>query len=214
MLLLCWQQLMTTPAHLIFNLALYDRQQIPHSFSAVLWGALVPDLPIMLMFAWEKLVMAKPLDIIRYEIYVSDPWRAIIDTPNSIPFILIGLLAVLAFQSTWFKLRPKLGLTLPQVEWVKLFFISMLGHVVLDLPVHIEDAHRHLFPFSNYKFISSFSYWNNDHHAQLILLIEIVLLIVASHILWHRRPSRPGHRLLLAVISLYVAVFCVRYVLI
>lgn len=205
---------MTTPTHLILNLALYDRKQFGHSFSAVLWGALVPDLPIMLMFAWEKLVMARPLDVIRYDIYVNSLWTTVTDALNSIPFILIGLLAALAFQSPWFKLRPKLSLTLSQVEWVKLFFISMVGHVVLDLPVHIEDAHRHLFPFSDYKFISSFSYWSSDHHAQLILMIEILLLIASSYILWRRRPSRLGHRILLAVIGLYVGVFCVRYILV
>lgn len=189
---------MTSPTHLILNLALYDRKQIPHSLSAVLWGALVPDLPIMLMFAWEKLVMARPLDVIRYDIYVNSLWTTVTDALNSIPFILIGLLAALVFQSPWFKL----------------FFISMVGHVVLDLPVHIEDAHRHLFPFSDYKFISSFSYWSSDHHAQLILMIEILLLVASSYILWRRRASRLGHGILLAVIGLYVGVFCVRYILV
>ncbi|MGL4880189.1 MAG: hypothetical protein ACRC8K_03900, partial [Waterburya sp.] len=38
------------------------------------------------------------------------------------------------------------------------------------------------FPISNYRFISPFSYWDKNYHAQIVALIEMGLVIAVNPI--------------------------------
>ena len=60
--------------------------------------------------------------------------------------------------------------------------LSMVGHSLLDLPVHNDDAHRHFFPFSNYRFISPFSYWDPNHYGRIVAFVEMALVLAVNPI--------------------------------
>ena len=59
-------------------------------------------------------------------------------------------------------------------------FISMVMHSLLDLPVHNDDAHRHFFPFSDYRFISPFSYWDVNHYGAIVAFVEMSLVLAST----------------------------------
>ena len=81
---------------------------------------------------------------------------------NSLPIILVGFL--LCFYKKW-----KAGM---------LLFASMILHVLLDFPVHTDDAHAHLWPLSDWKFDSGISYWNSSQGGNIVGVIESVIAIV------------------------------------
>ena len=70
--------------------------------------------------------------------------------------------------------------------WLALFS-SMLLHVLGDLPVHHDDAHRHFFPFSDWRFASPVSYWDPAHYGRWFSLFELALVLGASLYLWRQQ---------------------------
>ena len=117
---------------------------------------------------------------------------------------LIILILVMAFQNTngkvgrWAYYQPFIqnivaifhSIPLAIICWLISYYfgwqilqvicISLLLHSLLDLPVHNDDAHRHFFPFSNYRFISPISYWDPKHYGSIVALIEILLVLLAT----------------------------------
>ncbi len=106
--------------------------------------------------------------------YFRPAWQLVFDGFHSIPLALIGLVVMLKAKRTG----------------VALLFVSIALHALEDLPVHHDDAHRHFLPFSNFRFISPVSYWDNDHFGAIAGSIEFILMITASLYLFSRVRSR------------------------
>ncbi len=133
---------MNTPAHLIVNLFALGRKETPSKQVAVLAGAIIPDAPMFLFYFIEKVVQRVPEFLIWSRDYYLAPWQNFIDCFNSLPLIALG------FVLAW-KAQSRAG---------QLLFFSMILHVLGDLPLHHDDAHRHLYPFSDWRFESPVSY--------------------------------------------------------
>ncbi|MEH2308147.1 hypothetical protein [Nostoc sp.] len=84
-------------------------------------------------------------------------------------------------------------------QLIEVGFASMVLHSFLDLPVHNNDAHRHFFPFSNYRFISPVSYWDSNHYGAMAALVEILLVLGATIYLFPSTRTYWGKGLLIAV---------------
>jgi hypothetical protein len=123
----------------------------------------------MVFYAWHLLLGTPESQVWSVE-YYRPIWQALIDCFNSIPLICLGMLI------SW-KTRHYLLLA---------FFSSMLLHVFGDLPLHHDDAHRHFFPFSDWRFASPVSYWDPAHHGQWASLAEIVAVLAASVFMYRR----------------------------
>ena len=176
---------MNTPAHAVVNLLLLSRNGGQARVSAIVAGALIPDLAIIGFYAWQ-LVRDTPESVIWSVEYHQPFWQGLIDSFNSIPLILLAILACALAR------RP-LALA---------FFASMLLHCLGDLPLHHDDAHRHFFPFSDWRFASPVSYWDPAHHGALASLAEIAAVLAASAFLYWRRP--PLRRWIVALLSIYL----------
>jgi hypothetical protein len=164
-----------TPTHILVNLSILYRQS-GQPLAPIIWGAIIPDLPIVIMYIWERFINRESSQTIWREIYFQDSfWQNFIDFPNSLPLILIGLSLAWYFRHTWFQL----------------FFTSLGLHSLFDIPVHTADAHRHFFPFSDYRFISSYSYWNHQEYGYLVSLVELAIILGCSFYLWPKLTSRP-----------------------
>jgi hypothetical protein len=128
----------------------------------VLWpvvlGAVLPDLPIFTFYAYEKLVLHVPEGQVWRVDYFASAWQPVIDGLHS--FVLIGLLLVVAW-------RLRLPRTLA-------FAASLFLHSLCDFPVHHDDAHRHFFPLSDWRFRSPISYWDPRHHGALGAALEVL----------------------------------------
>lgn len=175
---------MNTPAHAVANLLILGRRDRPREVMPIAAGALLPDVPMLVFYAWQKLA-AVPEAEIWSQAYHDPRWQAFFDLFNSLPLIVLALLvARLASAPRW-----------------SAFFASMGLHALADLPLHNGDAHRHLWPLSDWRFASPVSYWDPAHHGQWAGLAEIALVAVGSVWLWRRYPQA-GPRGLVAALAL------------
>jgi len=173
-----------TPAHAVVNLLLTSRGASHPRAAAVVAGALIPDLAIMVFYAWHT-VIGTPESAIWSREYYLPFWQGMIDSFNSIPLISLAMTIALAAK------RPLL----------LALFASMLLHCLGDLPLHHDDAHRHFFPFSDWRYASPVSYWDPAHHGQLAGIAEICAVLAASAWLWWHKPVL--RRWIAALVSLY-----------
>jgi len=70
------------------------------------------------------------------------------------------------------------------------FALAALIHMATDLPVHSHDAYRHFWPISDWRFYSPISYYESDHHAGWVMVVELAIWIISSLVLWKRFPQR------------------------
>lgn len=178
---------MNTPAHAVASLLLLGDGDRPETGLPLVLGAVAPDAPIVLFYAYQKL-RGMPEGWIWSEGYYLDAWQGFFDVFNSLPLILIALLAARGFGAV--RLTA--------------FFASMGIHVLGDWPLHHDDAHRHLYPFSDWRFSSPVSYWDPDHYGQIVAPLEALLVIVGGGFLLRRYQARGARLLIGAVMVLYV----------
>jgi len=165
---------LNTPAHLVVNLALLAGGTRRRHLAWVAGGAVLPDLGMFGFFAYQYYVARTPMLTIWDERYFDPAWQLFFDLWNALPLLLLGLVVAS------YKRRE---------VWM-LFFASAILHVLLDLPVHREDGHRHLWPLSDWRFMSPVSYWDPAHGGALGSLLELLLIAAASLVLWRRHRSR------------------------
>ena len=162
---------MNTPAHAVVNLLLLSQRPSHRKTAAIVSGALIPDLVIILFYAWHSLLGTAENQIWSVE-YYRPHWQTWIDSFNSIPLIVLAMLLCWKTGRNW---------------WLVLL-ASMLLHAIGDLPLHHHDAHRHFFPLLDWRFASPVSYWDPAFHGNWAGLIEAVCVLAASIYLYFRHP--------------------------
>ena len=168
---------MNSPTHTLLALALLSKKGDKRRNWAVVLGSIIPDAAIYLWAPYQRFVNGVSGEQMWRELYFAPPMQNLIAYFNSVP--IYGALAVLGYvmrAKTWGKLM--------------LFFaLAALIHMATDLPVHNHDAYRHFWPFSDWRFISPLSYYERDHHAGWVSLIEAGLAIISIIVLWRRFPK-------------------------
>ena len=178
---------MNTPAHVAVNLLLLARDPDHRQTTAIIGGALIPDLVIIVFYAWQ-LWLGTAEDVIWSTEYHRPLWQAWIDSFNSIPLVTLALLL------GWYFCKPAL----------LLITASMLLHILGDLPLHHDDAHRHFFPLLEWRFASPISYWDPAHYGNWASLFEIAAVTAASIFLyWRYLLLRPWVSGIFAIYLLY-----------
>lgn len=165
---------MNTQTHVLLAAALLAKPGEPARNTAIIAGALVPDLAIYTLFVWSKFA-GIPERTVWSELYYQPPWSDAVTVGNAAP-LYIALLVIGLAASQWTRLASLLTY----------FSIAALLHLATDFPVHVDDAHAHLWPLSEWRFRSAVSYWNPDHHGNWFALFEIAIGIVLSFVLWRR----------------------------
>lgn len=186
---------MNTPAHAVVSLLVLGRRARPELAAPIAIGAVLPDAPMLVFYAWQKLLAGAPERVIWSNAYFEPAWQAFFDAFNSLPLIGLALLAAYALR------EPRLLACLA----------SMGVHALCDLLVHREDGHRHFFPLSDWRFMSPVSYWDPGHHGVLFGALEIALVLVGCVVLARRFGSRTARTLLGGVVALYA--FYIGYAL-
>ncbi len=189
---------MMTQTHLLVGAALFAKPGQRVRNTAVIVGSLIPDAAIYVLFVWSK-VMSIPETQVWRELYWQEPWQTWTAAGNSAPLYL-GLLILGVILLRTGGLLWKIGL------FATFLALAALVHVAMDLPVHVDDAHRHLWPLSDWKFISPISYWDPDHHGRVVSIIEGCLGIVLAILLFRRFKNWLVRGLLLLLIAAYIAV--------
>ena len=179
---------MNTPSHYVINLALLGNTVAPNANIALTLGAIMPDAPIFIFYFVAKWIYKMPEQKIWSEAYFSPPVQFWVSLGHSFPVAIAGLLLSIYFQ--W-----RLGIA---------FFASMIGHSLLDIPVHNDDAHRHFFPLTDYKFISPLSYWDVNHHARIVAGFELAFVAIATPFALGLLKNKFTQGLVLAIDLVYV----------
>ncbi len=179
---------MNTPSHLVINLLLLEGVAKKSSVSSVALGSVLPDLPVWLFYLHARLVRRLPQHMIWKKAWDDPVWRVYFDSAHSIPLIILAMAVAAWLQAPWWT-------------WL---FASMGLHALFDLPLHHDDAHRHFFPLSNWRFASPVSYWDVRYHGAIAARLEVLAVLLACIVLWQRHPSPAMRWLTGGIAGLYV----------
>lgn len=137
----------------------------------------------------EKGVRGVPEAVIWSSRYFDPAWQDLFDLFHSLPLMAVALAITLATR---------------QRSWT-LLFASMVLHVMFDLPLHHDDAHRHFYPLSDFRFASPVSYWDSAHYGWLAVPLEAAGGLFGCLLLWRRQPGRAARLGVAGLGVLYVA---------
>ena len=175
---------MNTVAHIVIASAVLARPDRPKQNWAILAGSFIPDASMFVFFAWSRFNgwSGEETWTVRYWM---EPWQTFGAISNS--FILFAALLALAWWRAW----PMLAA----------LSAAALIHIGLDFPLHADDAHRHFWPLSDWRFVSPVSYWDPDHLGWLGGAIEGGATLAALTVLW-RKFTRGRWRIVFAILGL------------
>lgn len=184
---------MNSPTHTLLALALLSKKGDRKRNWAVFIGSIIPDAVIYIWAPYQSLVNGVSGETLWRELYFAEPMQNLIAYFNSIPIYLsLALLGFVMRSKTWGKV-------------ILFFALAALTHMATDLPVHNHDAYRHFWPLSDWRFISPFSYYEREHHAGWVSLIEIVIALTSIFILWKRFPKLWVKIILGSLAAFYIA---------
>ena len=168
---------MNTPTHLIINAAIRKgfRRKINIPRSALLWGAVAPDLPLYLLsvggFVYYRYVQGmETRDTFNYmfdTLFFEDPfWIATHNFFHS-PTLLLLMMALL-----W-RFRGTLG---SPFRWIFWLAVGCLIHTAIDIPTHVNDGPLLFFPFEwTIRYTAPISYWDPQYFGVQFALFEALL---------------------------------------
>lgn len=188
---------MKTPSHWILNLVFLGQAVSPAAKIAITLGAILPDLPIFVFYAISKYIHRLPESTIWNQAYYAPFWQNTVALFHSLPLAGLGLAVCAACQ--W---QPGVMLCL-----------SLMAHSLLDLPVHHDDAHRHFFPLSDYRWMSPISYWDRAHYGSIVALVELLLVLAATPLVLSLLDGWVTKGTVLAVDLIYIVGYIRFYLL-
>lgn len=153
---------MNTPAHVAASLLVWRNEPGWAGAAAVTVGALLPDLPMFGFYAYQKIIGSSEKQIWS-EFYFQEDWQLLFDLFNSIPIAII-LIAICYFCGFRFGM---------------LLAASALLHMLCDLPLHHDDAHRHFLPLTTWRFESPVSYWDPKRFGQIFMWLELAFSLAS-----------------------------------
>lgn len=184
---------MNSPTHTVLALALLSKRGEKKRNWAIFAGSIIPDAVIYIWAPYQSFVNGVSGEKLWRELYFAEPMQNLIAYFNSIPiYIALTILGYLLRAKLWGKL-------------ILFFALAALIHMATDLPVHNHDAYRHFWPFSDWRFISPFSYYETDYHAGWVSLIEAAIALISIAVLWRRFPKLWVKILLGILVFLYLA---------
>ncbi len=184
---------MNTQTHLLLATALLTNRGAKARNVAVVAGAFLPDLPVFALFGIASAMGYTSQDVFG-DFYFREDMRNLMGAFNS--FLVAALIAACGwgFREKWWG-------------WPMVFFAAaMTVHAATDLPVHVDDGHRHFWPFSSFVFNSTLSYWDDSHHGGIVSVVEAGLGIICSVVLWRRFPVTWIRLLCATAITAYIAI--------
>ena len=218
---------MNTQTHLLIACALLARPTDGGGArtrnAAVVAGALAPDAGVYGLYAWSKLAGVPERDVWR-SIYFAEPMQTIQAVLNSVPLYALVLIAAAVLLAPGRAAaagatgavpggaEPAGGVTTGWRRFVAgrsalgLFALAALLHLAGDVPVHADDAHRHFWPLTDWRFHSPVSYWNPSQGGDWFAFVEAALGVACAIVLWRRFRVVWVRALLGLAIAAYIAV--------
>ena len=132
---------MNTPGHVVVNLLLLGKRDRPSLFGPIALGAILPDLPMLLFYAHQKMWLGISEGTIWSESYYLTGWQALFDVFNSLPFM------VLAVRVAYWRKSPRI---VPETARMRLN-APVLSTLPIGCSVPRQAASVNIFPTPNSK---------------------------------------------------------------
>lgn len=171
---------MMSQTHVLLSAAAFAQPGKPVRNSAAIIGAILPDASIYLMFGLMQ-IQGVQSQKIWGEVYWQEPWQFFSAVSNSFPlFAAIFVIGLFLQRQAGTRAWEITGVFLAGLG------LSAMLHLAFDFPVHADDAHRHFWPVTDWRFFSPLSYWDSRHYGDYVRLFEGLLGIGISLILLRR----------------------------
>ncbi len=170
---------MNTPAHAVLNLLVLGGGRRHILWLPIFLGSLLPDVPTLLFYFWQRVILREPESYIWSHLYFQPNWQTFFDIFNSFPLVVAGLVVAYWMRS----------------PWLQVFFLSIGLHCMTDFLLHHDDAHRHFLPLSYWRLLSPVSYWDPRYYGQYVSWAEMALVLVGLVALFRRYKSRAARAL-------------------
>ena len=198
---------MNSQTHVIMGAALFGKP-MPKLAWAAAAGGIVPDAPMFAIIAVLRM-SGYSLNQIFREIYWEHWWQIANGLGHS--FWIWGGLAIISGLLAHRQRNPDrhdvmLAGRAGAAPLVFAFSASALLHSFIDFLCHRDDAHMHLWPFTEWRFRSPVSYWDSNHYGDWFGLFEALVGVVLVVVLFRRYTSWLLRAALLVALALYVAV--------
>lgn len=184
---------MNTIAHMVVASAALARPERPKRNWAVLLGAFLPDASMFVFFAWSRIQGWSGNETWNVQ-YWNEPWQMLGGISNS--FVFCGLLFAIAVWRKWSILT--------------VIAAAALLHVALDFPLHANDAHRHFWPLTDWRYFSPVSYWDPEANGLIGGAIETLAALGTTVILWRRFPKLRWRALFASLALLQCLAFSIQ----
>lgn len=160
---------MQTPTHVLIAAAAFARPGKAAINTAALAGGFLPDAFLFSVWGWSKIAGVSESDLWG-QLYFTDGVQLGQAVSNSFPLFGAILIAALAM-----RLRA-----------AAVFAGAALLHLFCDFMLHAEDAHRHFWPLSAWRFESPVSYWDPAHFGLYVAAIEATIGVALIVVLFRR----------------------------
>ena len=188
---------MMTQTHMLIAAAIFTRPDEKARNGAAMLGGILPDLALYGLLVWG-LSSGLTLGEMFSSRYWSPAWQTAMSPGNSAPaFLLIAAIGYGLWRGG--GRHRQAGLV------VAVFGAAALAHIALDFPLHVDDGHTHLWPFSDWKYVSPVSYWDPAHYGNWVRPLELVIGMACLVVLFRRFRARWVRALVIIGIGLYVA---------
>ncbi len=197
---------MNTPTHAVLSVALLARGARRPVLAPAVVGAVLPDVPMYVLFAVATFVWRQPQAVTWGRTYFEPGWQHAVDALHSFPLLGAALAATFV---------PRLvhgaggaggtGRARAWCAWARIALASALLHAGTDFLVHAEDAHHHLWPLSDWRFVSPVSYWDPRHHGLVFAPLECLSALALLPAVWQASSRRAARGTVLLLAAAYVA---------
>ena len=183
---------MLTQTHVFTALAIWAKPKQTARNVAIIAGALVTDAFIYIGLIWYVGLKGHSVKSYFDDLYFQDNMQFWSALSNSLP--LYGALAFTAWLA-----RKRAGATL-----VCICALAAFSQSLIDLPVHAQDAHRHVWPLSDFRFISPISYWDPAYYGHIFGPLDMILGLACICVLWRRFTAKWSRIVLGLFAALYI----------
>ncbi len=146
------------------------RKQI-HLVKYFVFGSILPDIVYYIMFLY--MAIRYPIEENSFELHsivhqmFDHPLVIVLrQLGHSIPVWLV--LMIITIVLTRWRLSP----------W-KAILYGWLGHIIIDLLTHVEDAVPLLYPLNDYIVRGPISYWDPDFYGREFSIIHSIFFVAA-----------------------------------
>lgn len=159
-------------------------------------GGLLPDMPAYVFFFYNTVILGVSQQQLWDVLYFDSAWTPYVTLSHS------------------FILWPALLLLGHVVGKKLLFWIAAGGilHSFMDFTVHVDDAYRHLWPLTDWKFESPLSYWDPNHYGNIVGSLDTIAVLLLLVFIMKRTESIRMQKTIIGISVIYITMTIVPYI--